>query len=193
LLPSTSAVRQARLLPLGKKEADLFVTLLPRLNGNARSRWGEWLSIAGRPDVYTRLFPQTGGPVDKAHEPTFAKMLADEETALWVQSYFQYVAPLPESAVKGIVPMLRKGLKSIEGPPKPPTPTGAPMGGAPQRSGIAPNDAFNIRLEYVRVLADKFPKHPDVVAFLKDFPVAWERVGGPVTEKPWEKKATAKK
>jgi hypothetical protein len=196
MLPSPSAASQAGLLPLGKKEADLFVTLLPRLKGDARARWGEWLSIAGRPGTYSRLFPPTGGPIDKAHEPTFAKMLANEETALWVQSYFEHVMPLPESAVKELVPMLRKGLKSIEGPPKPPTPMGvaaAGGGGGRRRAGISSGEAFQIQLGYVRVLANKFSKHPDVAAFLKDFPVAWERVGGPVTEKPWEKKATAKK
>jgi hypothetical protein len=122
-------------------------------------------------------------------------LLADDETSLWVASYFDSVAPLPEAEVGRVVAMLRRGMTAFAGPPRPPTPqavgpvaisapatAGGAGGGGGQRgvAGLSPAAATAAKLRYAAVLQRRFPKHPDVAAFFEEFPrVAQEIAGSP--------------
>jgi len=185
LPPALFAVNRFHFERLGTKEAETFVALLPRLEGRARQRWGDWMSIAGRP-VANNLFPSGAGPRNPEHAARFAKLLADDETLPWVASYYQVIAPFPKEQVGRIVSVLRKGLKDLEGPPPPPRPmmmppvAMAPMGGGGggARAGLSPAVIRGAYFDYAAALQQQFPNHPDVVAFFKDYPRVAEQLPG---------------
>jgi hypothetical protein len=190
-LPAASdVVRQRRYEPLGDKEAEAFVALLPKLKDYSRERWGDWMAIAGRPSASARLFPAKAGPTDPKHAAEFARLLADEESALWVQAYFEHVAPpLPKGEVGRLVGLLRKGLKSFAGPPRPQAlgpavmmaaaPVSMGAGPSGRRSAAMSGQAVTTTLfRYAATLRKQYPEHPDVTAFLNEFPRVVEQLGG---------------